>query len=112
MKKIGKKDKSKIVKRYISKYQEYSKMTNEELVAEQSKKMSSTDSLALKDSIQTRMKHDIMEARATEEQIVEQTAEGITITSTHDNVMPNEETIDIIHEEIRQEEASKDEAKA
>ncbi len=97
--KKSKKEQQKIVKRYITKYQEFSKLTDEELVALQEVKMSSTDSLALRDACQSRMKKAIMDAREVQD-IVQQQDKA---------VMANEETIDVVHEEIRQEEASKDE---
>lgn len=100
--KKSKKDQKKIVSFYIKKYQEYSAMGDEDLVLEQDKKMSSTQSLALRDVCQNRMKKAIMDAREIQEIVKEQDS----------SVMANEETIDVIHEEIRQEEASKDETEA
>lgn len=61
--KKSKADQKKIVARYIAKFEEYSKLSSEELVALQDKKMSSTDSVALRDSINQKMKEEIMNQR-------------------------------------------------
>jgi hypothetical protein len=58
--KKSKADKQKIVKRYISKYEEFYKMPSEDLVILQGKKMSSTDSVALRDAINQKMKEEIL----------------------------------------------------
>ncbi len=61
--KKSKADQKKIVARYIAKFEEYSKLSSEELVALQDTKMSSTDSIALRDSINQKMKEEIMNQR-------------------------------------------------
>ncbi len=61
--KKSKADQKKIVARYIAKFEEYSKLSSEELVALQDTKMSSTDFTALRDCINQKMKEEIMNQR-------------------------------------------------
>lgn len=77
--KKSKKDKQKIVNRFMKKIEEFQKLTSEELTKIADTKMSSTDRVACNQVIQEQMKHRFLEDRLNEKSKEEETHEIVDI---------------------------------